>query len=206
MKAEDFLNQGTKPVGEKITSRGMSAEEFLNMPIGEPTEEPAAVPAPTQELPPTMLERGKEAIADFFRPSFAPEPTVPVGMEGMPESAIPAGMSMDIPGRRGEISGRLGQIDTELAESAKTFETTKALPENFKAASDNIENLKTQLEGITSQAVNDSLPPDLYEQYTALRPQYEKAIEDYNASINDFNLRKLTSIIMVLDFLREGKI
>ncbi|MCK4525987.1 hypothetical protein KAW18_01345, partial [candidate division WOR-3 bacterium] len=180
---------GVPPEKAPPVSGKMSVDEFMagyktGVPsIEKPAEKPAAVPGA-----PTMLERGKEAVADFFRPSFAPEPTVPAGMERMPESAIPTGMSMDIPTRRGEISGRLGQIDTELAESAKAFETTKALPENFKAASDNIENLKTQLEGITSQAVNDSLPPDLYEQYTALRPQYEKAIEDYNASINDFNL------------------
>ena len=33
--------------------------------------------------PPTMLERGKEAVTEFFRPTFAPEPTVPAGMEEM---------------------------------------------------------------------------------------------------------------------------
>lgn len=257
------LPEESPPVSEK-----MSVDEFMaGYKAGMPAGEPTTGPVPAQEGPPLgMLGRGKQAIADFFRPSFAPEPTVPAGMEGMPDSAIPAGMEEDIPGRRDEINKRLGQIDTELTESAKALERTKgpgflgtlqrpdgdistelsvginldgkeievpalvptleqneidyllgggeptdaiigkaaeharmrigegrspfkeAIPENLKVASDNIENLKTQLEGITSQAINDTLPPDLYEQYTALRPQYEKAIEDYNASINDLNL------------------
>jgi len=165
MKAEDFLNQETKPVGEKITSKGMSAEAFLDMPTEEPIGE-TVIPDIAQERPPTMFERGKEAATEFFRPSFAPEPAVPSGMEGMPESAIPAGMSMDIPARRAEIDERFSQIDAEVTTG-------------------NIEGLQAQIEELSSQAVDGALPPDLYKQYTALRPQYEKAVEDYNAGITE---------------------
>jgi hypothetical protein len=164
MKAEDFLNQGITPTEKKPSYKGMSAEAFLSMPAEEP-EGIVTPAAPTRELPP-MFERGREAVTEFFRPSFAPEPTVPVGMEGMPEAAIPAGMPENIAVRRDEINKRLGQIRTELT-------------------TDNIEGLQTQLEGITSQAVDGALPPDLYEQYTALRPQHEQAMEAYNAKITE---------------------
>jgi hypothetical protein len=66
MKAEDFLNQGIKSTQMPIVSKGMSAEAFLGMPVGEPIEEPAG-PAFVQGQPPTMLERGREAVTDFFR-------------------------------------------------------------------------------------------------------------------------------------------
>ena len=102
-------------------------------------------PSLKQGQPPTMFERGKEAISDIFRkdPGLGPlseedyaafKPTnisiakkeendqqsaiVPEGMEGMPESAIPAGMSMDIPARRAEVNKRLEQLDErDVAEA-----------------------------------------------------------------------------------------
>ncbi|OQX53186.1 MAG: hypothetical protein B5M48_03810 [Candidatus Omnitrophica bacterium 4484_213] len=102
-------------------------------------------PSLKQGQPPTMFERGKEAISDIFRkdPGLGPlseedyaafKPTnisiakkeendqqsaiVPEGMEGMPESAIPTGMSMDIPARRAEVNKRLEQLDErDVAEA-----------------------------------------------------------------------------------------
>ena len=160
------LPKEVPPVSEKMSVDEFMADYKAGISAKEPIEEPMAALIPTQEQPPTMLERGKEAVADFFRPSFAPEPTVPAGMEGMPESAIPAGMPEDIPGRRAEISERLGQINAE-------------------AITDSIDSLQTQIEELSSQAVDGALSPDLYEQYTALRPQYEQAIEDYNARVTE---------------------
>lgn len=209
------------PSGFKIDSQ----ERKISVPAGFVFDEPDSIkqssyaapkgfildeitessPSLKQGQPPTMFERGKEAISDIFRKDpglgplseedyaafkpadismskkekdrqkiveqkspglLAPEPTVPPGMEGMPESAIPAGMSMDIPARRAEINKRLEQINTELS-------------------TDNIEGLQSQLEKITSRAVDGALPPDLYEQYIASRSQYEKAVEDYNAKVTE---------------------
>lgn len=113
MKAEDFLNQGTAPAGKGPPPGGMSAEAFLGMPTEKPVEafsgmstekpiEQPAGPALVQDQPPSMFGRGLEAVKDFLKPSFAPEPTAPVGLEDLQQAEYGAAMTRPISTITGE--------------------------------------------------------------------------------------------------------
>lgn len=177
-KIADRRKKSQKKISVDEFMAGVSAKKSAKISVDEfmagrqtadiPAEETAGPPAPHQDQSspsPSALDRGKEAVTDFFRPSFAPESA-----------------GGGIPARKIEINERLGQLDAELQESAK------AVPASPDFTTDNIDNLRGQLEEITAYAVDGRLSSNLYERYAALRPQYEKAVEDYNASINALNL------------------
>jgi len=201
------LAEGKNPFAQKedlpdtqiSPAKKMSVDEFLGISGDTATLD--------QGKSSSMLERGKEFVKETiskvpdFTTQFAPESNVPKGMEGMPESTIPAGIPNDISARKEEINKRLGELTRPKQKDEQ--DDRKAIEKRLG----NIKSLEIKIGEITSKAVDNALPPDLYEQYTKLRPQYEKAIEDYNVEINAHNVRieEAKNLIGELEDLKQAE-